>query len=88
MDSAYQRADTQLIADAVQHLVELPQGQRPPRTVVGPIFTEGIAEYNETYERVKAQLAQSLGRPDQAIPWVVEIPSIVPSPAANVLNAT
>ena len=62
-DSAYQLPDTQLIADAVQHLVELRHGQRPLRTVVGPIFTEGIAEYNETYERVKAQLAQSLGRP-------------------------
>ena len=80
MDGAYQLPDSQLIADAVQSLVELPQGKRPLRTVVGPIFTEGIAEYNEAYERVKGQLAESLRRPDQAIPLAAlaaEIPSII-----------
>ena len=80
MDGAYQLPDSQLIADAVQSLVELPQGKRPLRTVVGPIFTEGIAEYNEAYERVKGQLAESLHRPEQAIPLAAlaaEIPSII-----------
>ena len=53
----------------VLNLVELPAGQRPLRQVVGPVFTEGVAEYNQTYERVRAQLEDSLRRPDQAITW-------------------
>ena len=65
----YQPPNPQEIADAVLHLVELPAGQRPLRQVVGPVFTEGVAEYNQTYERVRAQLEASLRRPDQAITW-------------------
>jgi NAD(P)-dependent dehydrogenase (short-subunit alcohol dehydrogenase family) len=65
----YRPPDPQEIADAVLHLVELPAGQRPLRQVVGPVFTEGVAEYNQTYERVRAQLEASLRRPDQAITW-------------------
>jgi len=53
----------------VKRLIELPAGQRPLRTVVGPVFTEGVAEYNQTYEQVRANLAESLRRPDQAITW-------------------
>jgi len=52
----YQPPNPQEIADAVLHLVELPFGQRPLRQVVGPVFTEGVAAYNQTYERVRAQL--------------------------------
>ena len=65
----YRPPDPQEIADAVLHLVELPRGQRPLRQVVGPVFTEGVAEYNQTYERVRAALEASLRRPDQAITW-------------------
>jgi NAD(P)-dependent dehydrogenase (short-subunit alcohol dehydrogenase family) len=65
----YRPADPQEIADAVLRLMELPAGQRPLRQVVGPIFTEGVAEYNQTYERVRAELQAALGRPDQAITW-------------------
>lgn len=65
----YRPPDPQQIADAVLNLVELPAGQRPLRQVVGPVFTEGVAEYNQTYERVRAQLEASLRRPDQAITW-------------------
>jgi hypothetical protein len=36
---------------------------------VGPIFTEGVAEYNRAYERLCASMAATLARPDQAVPW-------------------
>jgi NAD(P)-dependent dehydrogenase (short-subunit alcohol dehydrogenase family) len=61
--------DPQEVADAVKQLIDLPAGQRPLRTVVGPVFTEGVAEYNAEYERVRAHLEQVLRRPDQAITW-------------------
>ncbi len=75
-DSAYRLPDAQVVADAVLRLVETPQGQRPLRTVVGPIFTEGIAEYNQSYEEVRGRLADALRRPDQAIPWASELPTV------------
>jgi NAD(P)-dependent dehydrogenase (short-subunit alcohol dehydrogenase family) len=59
----------QKVADAVKVLVDLPSGQRPLRTVVGPVFTEGVAEYNAAYERTRDHLAEVLRRPDQAITW-------------------
>jgi hypothetical protein len=67
--AGYQPPDPQEVADAVKRLIELPAGQRPLRTVVGPVFTEGVAAYNQTYEQVRANLAESLRRPDQAITW-------------------
>ena len=54
----HQPPDPQEVADAVKRLIELPAGQRPLRTVVGPVFTEGVAEYNQTYEQVRAHLAE------------------------------
>jgi NAD(P)-dependent dehydrogenase (short-subunit alcohol dehydrogenase family) len=66
----YRLPDLQEVADAVLRLVQMPAGSRPLRTVVGPIFTEGVPEYNETYERTKAHLAEVLKRPDQAVTWV------------------
>jgi NAD(P)-dependent dehydrogenase (short-subunit alcohol dehydrogenase family) len=65
----YREPDPQEIADAVLQLMNLPVGQRPLRHVVGPVFTEGVADYNRTYERVRANLEASLRRPDQAITW-------------------
>jgi NAD(P)-dependent dehydrogenase (short-subunit alcohol dehydrogenase family) len=65
----YQPPDPQEIADAVLRLVDMPPGGRPLREVVGPVFTEGVADYNRTYERVRADLEKSLRRPDQAITW-------------------
>jgi NAD(P)-dependent dehydrogenase (short-subunit alcohol dehydrogenase family) len=65
----YQPPDPQEIADAVLGLVESGPGERPLRLVVGPVFTEGVADYNRTYEDVRARLEQSLRRPDQAITW-------------------
>ncbi|MBV8715374.1 MAG: SDR family oxidoreductase [Chloroflexi bacterium] len=65
----YQPPNPQEIADAVLRLVEMPAGHRPLRHVVGPVFTDGVAEYNATYERVRANLEASLRRPDQAITW-------------------
>ena len=44
-------------------------GERPLRRVVGPVFTEGVAEYNQTYERLRAHMEEVLRRPDQAITW-------------------
>jgi NAD(P)-dependent dehydrogenase (short-subunit alcohol dehydrogenase family) len=61
--------DPQEVADAVKRLVDLPAGRRPLRTVVGPVFTDGVAEYNQTYEAARAHLEEVLQRPDQAITW-------------------
>jgi hypothetical protein len=65
------------VADAVRQIIALPAGQRPLRTVVGPVFTEGVAEYNAVYERTSAHLAEALRRPDQVITWSA------PSAASN-----
>jgi len=54
------RPDPQEVADAVRHLVGLPAGQRPLRMVVGPDFTDAVVEYNQAYERLRAQLAEEL----------------------------
>jgi NAD(P)-dependent dehydrogenase (short-subunit alcohol dehydrogenase family) len=68
-DTSYRPPDPQEIADAVLELIGQPAGQRPLRRVVGPVFTEGVAEYNETYERLRKQMEEALRRPDQAITW-------------------
>jgi NAD(P)-dependent dehydrogenase (short-subunit alcohol dehydrogenase family) len=65
----YVPPDPQEIADAVLALIETPSGERPLRVVVGPVFTTGVAEFNEAYERARDRLAESLTRPDQAITW-------------------
>jgi NAD(P)-dependent dehydrogenase (short-subunit alcohol dehydrogenase family) len=65
----YRPPDPQEVADAVLQLMDLPAGQRPLRHVVGPVFTEGVADYNQTYERVRTHLQAALQRPDQAITW-------------------
>jgi NAD(P)-dependent dehydrogenase (short-subunit alcohol dehydrogenase family) len=65
----YVPPDIQEVADAVKRLIELPQGKRPLRSVVGPVFTTGVEEFNELYEQYKQRLAESLRRPDQATPW-------------------
>lgn len=61
--------DPQEIADVVRRLIDQPPGTRPLRTVVGPVFTDGVAEYNQTYDQLRAHLAEVLRRPDQAITW-------------------
>jgi NAD(P)-dependent dehydrogenase (short-subunit alcohol dehydrogenase family) len=73
----YRAPDPAEIAEAVKQVMALPAGQRPLRTVVGPIFTEGVAEYNAIYERTRAHLAEVLRRPDQAMTWAA------PGAAAN-----
>jgi NAD(P)-dependent dehydrogenase (short-subunit alcohol dehydrogenase family) len=65
----YTPPDPQEVADAVLKLIETPPGRRPLRTVVGPVFTTGVAEFNQVYERARDRLAESLLRPDQAITW-------------------
>jgi len=65
----YVPPDIQEVADAVKRLIEVPQGQRPLRSVVGPVFTTGVEEFNQLYEEFKQRLAESLRRPDQATPW-------------------
>lgn len=69
VDGTYRSPDPQEVADAVQQLVDLPAGHRPLRTVVGPVFTDGVDDYNQAYEQVRAHLMQALQRPDQAITW-------------------
>ena len=59
----------QEVAEAIKQLIEMSAGERPLRTVVGPVFTEGVAEYNSSYQRVRDHLAEVLRRPDQAITW-------------------
>jgi NAD(P)-dependent dehydrogenase (short-subunit alcohol dehydrogenase family) len=70
--AAHQLPDPQDIATAVKHLIDLPAGRRPLRSVIGPIFTEGVAEYNEAYEVASRRLTAALQRPDQAITWGVK----------------
>jgi len=68
-DGSYQPPDPQEVADAVLSLMQLPVGQRPLRSVVGPVFTDGVADYNQTYERLRAHMEDVLQRPNQAITW-------------------
>lgn len=65
----YRSPDLQEVADALARLIAMPHGSRPLRTVVGPIFTEGVAEYNDAYAQASARLAAALRRPDQTITW-------------------
>jgi NAD(P)-dependent dehydrogenase (short-subunit alcohol dehydrogenase family) len=65
----YTPPDLQLVADEVLRLIGLEPGSRPLRSVVGPIFTEGVAEYNAAYERTRDHLREVLRRPDQAVTW-------------------
>ncbi len=87
-DPARTLPDPQEVADAIKLLVDLPPGQRSLRTVAGPVFTEGVAEYNTEYERTRDHLAAVLQRPDQAITWrpaqaagerVIPVPGGTPS---------
>jgi len=63
------RPHPQEVAEAVRQLIDVPAGQRPLRKVVGPDFTDRVAEYNEAYERLRAHLDEVLSRPDQAVVW-------------------
>jgi NAD(P)-dependent dehydrogenase (short-subunit alcohol dehydrogenase family) len=65
----YTPPDPQEVADEVVRLIGLPAGTRPLRSVVGPVFTEGVAEYNALYEQYRDRLIESLRRPDQARTW-------------------
>jgi NAD(P)-dependent dehydrogenase (short-subunit alcohol dehydrogenase family) len=67
---AYVLPDLQDVAAEIRRLIELPPGTRPLRSVVGPIFTEGVPEYNEAYERVRDRMQEVLRRPDQTVTWV------------------
>jgi len=73
-DPAYRPPDPQEVADSVKQLIELPAGRRPLRTVVGPVFTDGVADYNRAYEALRAHLEEVLRRPDQAITWTPATP--------------
>jgi NAD(P)-dependent dehydrogenase (short-subunit alcohol dehydrogenase family) len=68
-DGSYRLPDPQEVAEAVLQLMQLPVGERPLRRVVGPIFTEGVPEYNQTYDTLRAHMEEVLRRPDQAITW-------------------
>jgi NAD(P)-dependent dehydrogenase (short-subunit alcohol dehydrogenase family) len=61
--------DVQEVADAVLRIIETPPPARRLRYVVGPVFTEGVEEFNEAYEAHKARLAEALRRPGQEMPW-------------------
>ena len=66
----YSLPDPQEIAGEVSRLIDVPDGSRPLRSVVGHIFTEGVPAYNVQYEKVRDNLQLALRRPDQAITWV------------------
>ena len=51
----------QLVADAIKDLVDTPQGQRPLRTVVGPLTVAGIEQLNEDYLRARDALYAEMG---------------------------
>jgi NAD(P)-dependent dehydrogenase (short-subunit alcohol dehydrogenase family) len=63
------RPHPQQVAEAVKALIDVPAGQRPLRMVVGPDFTDSVAEYNEAYLRLRAHLDEVLSGPDQAAVW-------------------
>jgi NAD(P)-dependent dehydrogenase (short-subunit alcohol dehydrogenase family) len=65
----HRQPDPGEVAEAVLRLIELPAGSRPLREVVGPVFTDGVADYNQTYEQLRAHMEEVLLRPDQAITW-------------------
>jgi NAD(P)-dependent dehydrogenase (short-subunit alcohol dehydrogenase family) len=73
-DPAYRPPDPQEVADAVKQLIDLPAGGRPLRTVVGPVYTDGVAEYNQRYTELRGHLEEVLRRPDQAITWTPATP--------------
>ena len=58
----------QWVADAIKDLVDTPKGQRPLRTVVGPLTVAGIEELNQDYLRARETLfaEMGLGQPDSA----------------------
>jgi NAD(P)-dependent dehydrogenase (short-subunit alcohol dehydrogenase family) len=68
-DGSYQPPNPQEVADAVLDIMQTPVGQRPLRRVVGPQHTDGVPAYNETYERLRAHMAEVLKRPDHAVTW-------------------
>jgi NAD(P)-dependent dehydrogenase (short-subunit alcohol dehydrogenase family) len=65
----YRPPDPQVVADDVARIIAMPSGSRPLRVVSGPVFTEGVEDYNAAYERARDRLAEALKRPDQAITW-------------------
>ena len=69
--SDYVPPDPQDVADAVRVLIDTPPDRRPLRLVVGPVFTTGVAAFNQAYEQARDRLAESLMRPDQAITWAI-----------------
>jgi NAD(P)-dependent dehydrogenase (short-subunit alcohol dehydrogenase family) len=66
----YVLPDLREVGDEIARLIALPAGQRPLRSIVGPIFTEGVPEYNRQYELTQETLRRALDRPDQAITWI------------------
>jgi NAD(P)-dependent dehydrogenase (short-subunit alcohol dehydrogenase family) len=68
-DSSYQPPNPQEVADAVLDIMQTPVGQRPLRRVVGPQHTDGVPAYNQTYEQLRAHMAEVLQRPDHAVTW-------------------
>jgi NAD(P)-dependent dehydrogenase (short-subunit alcohol dehydrogenase family) len=72
------RPHPQEVAEAVKQLIDLPPGQRPLRFVVGPDFTDAVAEYNQAYERLRAHLADVLSDSDKARVWSRTTPRPAP----------
>ncbi len=65
----YVLPDLQEIGDAVFDIIQTPSGERRTRYVAGPIFTEGVDQFNQQYEATRLRLIEVLKRPDQAITW-------------------
>jgi NAD(P)-dependent dehydrogenase (short-subunit alcohol dehydrogenase family) len=57
--------DPQEVADVVKRLIDLPPGQRPLRTPVGPAG-EGVSAINDTVDSVHEQLLPAIGLGDLA----------------------
>lgn len=65
-DRAYSPPDPQEVADAVKKLIETPKGERPLRTVVGTLVTEGVADYNAEYERMRAFVMEATRKKNES----------------------
>ena len=56
-----QAPSPQLVADAIKRIINTPAGERPLRTVVGPVTVDGVEELNTAYGDAKQTMLQALG---------------------------
>lgn len=51
----------QAVADAIKNIIDKPGGERPLRTVVGPLMVDGVEPLNRAYEESKKEMLTAIG---------------------------